>query len=77
MATYTNAIWWVANNDGAGDTPASMAWEDAFAVVRNQTTACLLADVFAKDQDTVAGDVLKQRGFRAPRRALGQAGAQS
>jgi len=77
MATYKDAIRWIANNDGAGDTPSSMAREDAFRFVRHQTTVCLIADVFDKDQDTVAGAVLKQRGLRAPRVARGRTGVQS
>jgi hypothetical protein len=67
VATYRDAIEWIAANDGAGDTPEGMEWEPAFAVVDGQVTVCLVADVFNKDQAAVASEVLRARGFRKPR----------
>ncbi len=67
MATYKDAIHWIAMNDAAGDTPEGMAWDEAEQAVRTLTTVCLVADVFNKNQDAVAGDVLKARGFRKER----------
>jgi len=67
MATYADAIRWIADNDGAGDTPTSMSWEEAHEIVYGQVTVCLVADVFQKDQHVIASDVLRQRGLRAPR----------
>lgn len=67
MATYKDAVEWIAVNDAAGDTPEGMEWDEAEQVVRCLTTVCLVADVFGKDQDAVSTDVLKVRGFRKPR----------
>ena len=67
MAIYREAVQWIADNDSAGDTPATMTWAEAFAGVDGLVSVCLVADVFGKDQDTVAADVLRARGFRKPR----------
>lgn len=69
MASYREAVQWIAHNDGAGDTPATMTWAEAFDAVDGLVTVCLVADVFSKDQETVAADVLRARGFRKPRGA--------
>jgi len=69
MAIYRDAIQWIADNDSAGDTPTNLTWTEAFAGVDGLVTVCLVADVFGKDQDTVAADVLHARGFRKPRAA--------
>ena len=69
MAIYRDAIQWIADNDWAGDTPTNLTWTEAFAGVDGLVTVCLVADVFGKDQDTVAVDVLRARGFRKPRAA--------
>lgn len=52
-----------ATNNGADDTPWSMARDDACGVIRHQTT--------------LAGAVLKQREFRAPAVARGRTEGQS
>ena len=67
MASYQDAIHWIAHNDGAGDTPASMSWAEAFDQVDGLVTVCLVADVFNKAQATVATDVLRARNFKKPR----------
>ena len=71
MASYRIAVEWIALNDGAGDTPNGMAWSAAHDDVSGLVTVCLVADVFGKDQDLVADDVLRARGFRKPRVAAG------
>lgn len=73
MATYRDAIEWIAANDGAGDTPDGMEWSAALDLVAGQVTVCLVADVFNKDQAVVAADVLRARGFRKPRAAAAAA----
>lgn len=70
MATYKNAIHWIAHNDGAGDTPDDMAWQKALEAVHDMVTVCLVADVFGVEQRVVAEDVLRARGFRKPRRSV-------
>lgn len=67
MATYRDAIAWIAANDGAGDTPEGLSWEQVFDMVDGLVTVCLVADVFGKDQAAVAAEVLRARGFRKPR----------
>lgn len=67
MASYKDAIHWIAHNDSAGDTPSSMTWDEALAGVDNLVTVCLVADVFNKPEAMVAEDVLRARGFRKPR----------
>jgi hypothetical protein len=69
MATYKNAINWIAANDGAGDTPADFPWEQAIRSVEGLVTVGLVADVFGVEQRVVAEDVLRARGFRKPRTA--------
>jgi hypothetical protein len=69
MASYKDAVQWIAINDGAGDTPGWMKWDDALPAVDGLVTVCLVADVFDRDQDQVAADVLRARGFRKPRGA--------
>lgn len=71
MASYRDAVHWIAHNDGAGDTPARLSWAEAFEQVDGLTTVCLVADVFGKDQERVAADVLRERGFKKPRRSAG------
>jgi hypothetical protein len=44
-----------------------MSWAEAFDQVDGLVTVCLVADVFNKDQATVAADVLRARGFKKPR----------
>lgn len=66
MATYRDAVAWIAANDGAGDTKQDMDWDQAFSWVDGLVTVCLVADTFGKDQADVAGDVLRKRGFRKP-----------
>lgn len=70
MATYKNAIHWIAHHDGAGDTPDDMAWQKALDQVDGLVTVCLVADVFGVEQRVVAEDVLRARGFRKPRRSM-------
>lgn len=67
MASYKEAIWWIAHNDAEGDTPPGMNFEEAFRNVDGNVTVVMVADVWGKDQRQVAVDVLKERGFDAPR----------
>lgn len=67
MASYKDAIQWIALNDSAADTPTELSWEEAFPGVDGLVSVCLVADVFGKDQVAVAEDVLRARGFRKPR----------
>lgn len=67
MASYKDAVQWIALNDSAADTPEGMSWEEAFPGVDGLVTICMAADLFGKDQHTVAEDVLRARGFRKPR----------
>lgn len=67
MATYKDAIQWIAQNDAAGDTPDGMAWSEAFEAVKDMISVCLVTDLWRKEQAVVAHDVLYARGFRKPR----------
>ncbi len=67
MASYKDAVFWIAANDGAGDTPDGMEYPAAHDEVRGMISVCLVADVWGKVQDEVAVDVLRQRGFKKPR----------
>lgn len=67
MASYKEAVAWIASNDGAGDTPEGMDYAAAHDDVRSMISVCLVADVWGKIQDEVAVDVLKVRGFKKPR----------
>lgn len=67
MATYRDSIEWIAENDGAADTPRKLTFVEAFDVVDGLVTICLVSDVFDKDPTQVAVDVLKARGFKKPR----------
>jgi len=64
---YADAVLWIAQNDGVGDTPAGMPWDEAMTNVDGAVTVCLVADVFRTDQREVAADVLRKRGFRKPK----------
>lgn len=67
MARYQEAVEWIALNDAAGDTPEGMPLEDAFHEVRWIISVALVSDIFGKERDKVALDVLKERGFAIPR----------
>jgi hypothetical protein len=68
MATYAAAIEWIALNDGAGDTPEGMSWDEALDIAQHMVTAVMVADVFDKDQQKVGEDILRLRGFKKPRK---------
>jgi hypothetical protein len=72
MATYKNAIRWIALNDAAGDTPDGASWDTAFEVVKDMISVCMVTDLWHKEQSTVAEDVLRARGFRKPRHVDGR-----
>lgn len=72
MASYAQAVQWIALNDSPADTPAEMDAEQAFSAVRNLLSVCLVADVWDVDQKQVAIDVLKARGIKVPRGFLKQ-----
>lgn len=67
MASYAQAVQWIALNDSPADTPTGMEAEAAFDSVRNLLSVCLVADVWGIDQQQVAIDVLKARGIKVPR----------
>lgn len=67
MASYKDAVWWIAHNDSKGDTPLGMDFDEAFLNVRSNVTVTMIADLWNKDQCQVAVDVLKERGLNAPR----------
>ncbi len=67
MASYKDAVSWIAANDGAGDTPNGMDYAMAHDDVKGLISVCLVADVWGKVQDEVAVDVLRERGFKRPR----------
>ena len=54
--TYTRAIEWVARNDNAGDRGHL-----DLAVVRDSLTVGFVADLFGKEQERVAQDVIDYR----------------
>lgn len=67
MATYKEAVTWIALEDGPGDTPAGMDFKEAFSVVDGNLTVVMVADLWDMNQKKVAVDVLKARGFVVPR----------
>jgi len=67
VATYRDAIQWIAHNNATEETPQSMAYSDAFGRVYSLVTVRLVADVFGMEQAAVTADILKARGFRKPR----------
>lgn len=67
MASYKEAVAWIAANDGAGDTPLDMEYPEALDNVRSMISVGLVADLWGLDATAVAADVLKQRGHRKPR----------
>jgi len=67
MASYKEAVAWIAANDGAGDTREGMDYAAAHGDVRCMISVYLVADVWGKVQDEVAIDVLRERGFKKPR----------
>jgi len=54
MAKYRDAIEWIAENDGRGDS------EDAYTLT-SYLTVQLVADLFNKEVGTVAEDVYQYR----------------
>lgn len=68
-ASYRHAVEWIAANDGAGDT-VGLGYEAALNDVRFLVTTALVADLFGKADEDVARDVLRRRGFCAPRRTV-------
>lgn len=67
MATYKDSVRWIAENDGAGDTPDTLTWDEAFNVTDGLVTIVMVADIFGKVAQDVTVDVLRARGFRKPR----------
>lgn len=56
MASYRTAIQWIAANDGDGDPDRLDA-----ASIASVTTVLLVADLFGKDEATVAKAVVAAR----------------
>lgn len=54
--TYREAVEWIARNDNDGDKGAF-----DLAVVRDYLTVAFVADLFGKEQDTVAQAVIDCR----------------
>lgn len=67
MATYQDAVSWIAANDAAGDTPEGMEYTEAYSIVHGMISLCLVVDLWEKEQGVVAVDVLRKRGFKKPR----------
>ena len=70
MASYKDAVKWIADEDAVGDTPKSMTFEQAFDAVDNILTVALVADVWGLQPQRLAVDVVKARGFTMPRNFL-------
>lgn len=67
MASYKEAVSWIANEDAPGDTPAGMDFAEAVEVLDGIMTVAMVADLWGKDTHKVAVDVVKARGFKMPR----------
>jgi hypothetical protein len=67
MASYKEAVQWIADEDAAGDTMPGMDFDAAFDAVDGNVTVVMVADLWRKDTWRVALDVLRARGFEAPR----------
>ena len=76
MATYADAVSWIAHEDEAGNTPAGMDYEDALSEVRDIVTVALVADLWGQPSWRVAMVVLRQRGFKTPRGLAARLAAQ-
>ncbi|KGT55145.1 hypothetical protein ACE15N_22115 (plasmid) [Xanthomonas campestris pv. passiflorae] len=75
MASYREAVEWIAAEDAGGDTPVGLDFETAFERVDGALTVVMVADLWGRDPKSVAVDVLKARGFKAPRGFLSRAAA--
>lgn len=67
MASYKDAVDWIAAEDAAGDTPDGMDYATAFDRVDGNMTVVMVADLWGRDPKKVAADVLRVRGFNRPR----------
>ena len=67
MASYVEAVRWIAAEDAAGDTMPGMEFDAAFNAVDGNLTVVMVADLWRKEPWRVALDVLRERGFSAPR----------
>lgn len=67
MASYKEAVNWIASEDGPGDTPVGMDFSDAVETVDGMMTVEMAASLWGKDTQQVAVDVVKARGFKMPR----------
>lgn len=67
MVSYKNLVEWIAIEEAVADTPASMSFEEALDMVSGYMTTTMVADVCLKHPREVAADIVKVRGFKAPR----------
>lgn len=67
MASYKEAVNWIASEDAPGDTPAGMEFSEAVETVDGMMTVEMAANLWGKDTRQVAVDVVKARGFKMPR----------
>jgi hypothetical protein len=67
MASYAEAVSWIASEYAAGDTPPGMDFDAAFAAVDHNLTVVMVSDLWSKPAWRVALDVLRERGFNVPR----------
>lgn len=56
MAKYSDAVAWIADNDSNGDSDALET-----ETVSGYVTTLLVADVFGKDAQQVAADIVARR----------------
>lgn len=67
MAKYSEAVAWIALEDGPGDTSSGLDFEEVFSLVDGNLTVAMVADLWHMNRKKVAVDVLKARGFAVPR----------
>jgi hypothetical protein len=68
MATYKEAIEWIALNDDAATEPFEVDYDEAYERVYGYISTALITDIFHKDQEIVTKDILKLRGYRIPKK---------
>ncbi|CAM5564009.1 hypothetical protein [Eoetvoesiella caeni] len=67
MASYKDAVHWIADEEAPADTPEGMDFAEAVAVLDGNVTVVMVGDLWGKSSYQVAIDVIKVRGFRMPR----------